>query len=269
MVPRPTAPRPVVPRLVVPRPFIPRPATPTPAAFGVELAVAVVEVAELDEEGENEEVAVAPELFEELMTPELLTELHGTDVVLRAESAGHRAHHGTRSQVHSDAVERRQCGHNRTSRGARGQIRAPGIGHCCALRTAGGVAETRPERRGCPDAAWHRRGGLRCTLTDAKRSDGKYHGCRVERLHLHDRMPGSVGQRSQLSAICSTLDAGAGAARRSDNSTKHPDVNRRSRFITPPNRVAHRFSHCQIPTPDLPARRGSRAMKAQCMESMD
>src|SRR4029077_17971307 len=48
------------------------------------------------------------------------------------------------------------------------------------------------------------------------------------------RMPGSVGQRSQLSVIRSTLDAGAGAARRSDNSTKH----RRSRFITPPNSCA-------------------------------
>jgi|SRR4029077_12501512 hypothetical protein len=87
MVPRPTAPRPVVPRLVVPRPFIPRPATPTPAAFGVELAVAVVEVAELDEEGEDEEIAVVPELFEELMTPELLTELQGTDVVVAAPTA--------------------------------------------------------------------------------------------------------------------------------------------------------------------------------------
>ena len=40
----------------------------------------------------------------------------------------------------------------------------------------------------------------------------------------------------RVSVIRSTLDAGAGAARRSDNSTKHPDVNRRSRFITPPNR---------------------------------
>jgi hypothetical protein len=78
MVPRPTAPRPVVPRLVVPRPFIPRPATPTPAAFGVEFAIAVVGVAELDDE-EDEEVAVVPKLFEELMTPEVLTELQGTD----------------------------------------------------------------------------------------------------------------------------------------------------------------------------------------------
>jgi hypothetical protein len=83
MVPRPTAPRPVVPRLVVPRPFIPRPATPTPAAFGVEFAIAVVGVAELDDE-EDEEVAVVPELFEELMTPEVLTELQGTDVVVAA-----------------------------------------------------------------------------------------------------------------------------------------------------------------------------------------
>jgi hypothetical protein len=87
MVPRPTAPRPVVPRLVVPRPFIPRPATPTPAAFGVEFAIAVVGVAELDDE-EDEEVAVVPELFEELMTPELLTELQGTDVVAAPTAPG-------------------------------------------------------------------------------------------------------------------------------------------------------------------------------------
>jgi hypothetical protein len=87
MVPRPTVPRPVVPRLVVPRPFIPRPATPTPAAFGVEFAIAVVGVAELDDE-EDEEVAVVPELFEELMTPELLTELQGTDVVAAPTAPG-------------------------------------------------------------------------------------------------------------------------------------------------------------------------------------
>jgi hypothetical protein len=149
-----------------------------------------------------------------------------------ADGTGHRAHHGTRGQVHSDAVERRQCGHNRSSRGARGQIHAPGIGHRCALRTAGGVAETGPERRGCPDATW-RRVGLRCALADAKPSDGKYHGGRLERLHLHDRLPGSVGRRSQLSAICRCR-----RSRRSDNSTKHPDVNRRSRFITPPNSCA-------------------------------
>jgi hypothetical protein len=86
MVPRPTVPRPVVPRPVVPRPFIPRPATPTPAAFGVGFAIAVVEVAEPDDE-EDEEVAVVPELFEELMTPEMLTELQGTDVVVAAPTA--------------------------------------------------------------------------------------------------------------------------------------------------------------------------------------
>ena len=60
---------------------------PMPAAFGVELAVAVVEVAELDEEGGDEEVAAVPELFEELITPELLTELQGTDVVVAAPTA--------------------------------------------------------------------------------------------------------------------------------------------------------------------------------------
>ena len=61
---------------------------PMPAAFGVELAVAVVGVAELDEEGEDEEVAAVPELFEELMTPELLTELQGTDVVATPTAPG-------------------------------------------------------------------------------------------------------------------------------------------------------------------------------------
>ena len=71
----------------MPRPFIPRPATPTPAAFGVEFAIAVVGVAELDDE-EDEEVAVVPELFEELMTPELLTELQGTDVVAAPTAPG-------------------------------------------------------------------------------------------------------------------------------------------------------------------------------------
>jgi hypothetical protein len=59
---------------------------PSPAAFGVEFAVAVVEAAELDEE-EDEEVAVGPELLEELMTPEVLTELQGTDVVVVAATA--------------------------------------------------------------------------------------------------------------------------------------------------------------------------------------
>jgi hypothetical protein len=60
---------------------------PTPAAFGVEFAIAVVEVAEPDDE-EDEEVAVVPELFEELMTPELLTELQGTDVVAAPTALG-------------------------------------------------------------------------------------------------------------------------------------------------------------------------------------
>ena len=61
----------------MPRPFIPRPTTPTRAALGVELVIAVVEVAELDD-AEGEAVAVVPEPFDELMTPEALTELQGT-----------------------------------------------------------------------------------------------------------------------------------------------------------------------------------------------
>jgi hypothetical protein len=36
-------------------------------------------------------------------------------------------------------------------------------------------------------------------------------------------LPGKCGRRSQLSATRSTLDAGSGAARRSDNSTKQQD----------------------------------------------
>lgn len=81
MVPSPTTPRPAAPRLEVPRPFIPSPATPT-----VELGVAVVEVVALGDE-EDEAVAVVPELFDELVTPEALTELQGTDVFAAAPRA--------------------------------------------------------------------------------------------------------------------------------------------------------------------------------------
>jgi hypothetical protein len=80
----PMLPRPVVPRLVVPRPLVPRPAMPRPAGSSAEFAVAVIEVPELDEDEEDDEVAVAPELLGELMTSELLTELHGTDVLVPA-----------------------------------------------------------------------------------------------------------------------------------------------------------------------------------------
>lgn len=80
----PMLPRPVVPRLVVPRPLVPRPAMPRPAASSAEFAVAVVEVPELGQDEEEDEVAMAPELLGELMTPELLTELHGTDVLVPA-----------------------------------------------------------------------------------------------------------------------------------------------------------------------------------------
>jgi hypothetical protein len=98
------------------------------------------------------------------------------------------------------------------------------------LRTAGGVAETGPERRRRPDAAWHRRVGLRCALADAKPSDGKYHGCRVERLHLHGRFAGEVWA------------GGRGSPRPARPSMPVPAQHeaagwhRQSRFITPPNR---------------------------------
>jgi hypothetical protein len=66
----------------VPRPLVPRPATATPAAPGLEFA-AVVELPELGEEDDGEEafalVDVAVWEPSELMTPELLTGLHGAD----------------------------------------------------------------------------------------------------------------------------------------------------------------------------------------------
>jgi len=85
--PSPVMPRPAVPRPVAPRPLVPIPAAPRPAASSAEFAVAVVEVPELDEDEEDDEAAAVPELFDELMTPELLTKLHGTDVLVPAPTA--------------------------------------------------------------------------------------------------------------------------------------------------------------------------------------
>jgi hypothetical protein len=82
-------PRPVVPSPVVPRPLVPRAVTPRLLVFGELFAVAVVELPELDDVDEaNEEEfalgAVVAAEFGALMTPELLTELHGADVLLSA-----------------------------------------------------------------------------------------------------------------------------------------------------------------------------------------
>jgi hypothetical protein len=80
-------PRPVVPSPVVPRPLVPRAVTPTLLVFGEVFAVAVVELPAPDDadEADEEEFAlgalVAAE-FGALITPELLTELHGADVLL-------------------------------------------------------------------------------------------------------------------------------------------------------------------------------------------
>jgi hypothetical protein len=75
-------PRPVVPSPVVPRPFVPRAVTPRLAVFGE-----LPRLDDADEEGNEEEfapdVVVAAE-FGAVVTPELLTELHGADVVLSA-----------------------------------------------------------------------------------------------------------------------------------------------------------------------------------------
>ena len=74
-------PRLVVPSPVVPRPFVPRAVTPRLAVFG--------ELPRLDDANEGNEEEFAPDVvvaaeFGALVTPELLTELHGVDVVLSA-----------------------------------------------------------------------------------------------------------------------------------------------------------------------------------------
>ena len=68
--PNPVVPRLEVPRLVVPRPVAPRPATPRLTAFGAEFAIVIVEVPEPEADEEDDEVAVDPELAEELITPD-------------------------------------------------------------------------------------------------------------------------------------------------------------------------------------------------------
>lgn len=83
-------PRPMAPRLVVPRPPVPRPAMPRPAVSDVEFAV-VVELPGLDEGSDEEELALAVAAVDELgefVTPELLTELHGTGVLVAPKAAG-------------------------------------------------------------------------------------------------------------------------------------------------------------------------------------
>jgi hypothetical protein len=73
----------------VPRPLVPRAVTPRLAVLGELLAVAVVGLPRPDDADEGNEkefalgVVVAAE-FGALVTPELLTELHGVDVVLSA-----------------------------------------------------------------------------------------------------------------------------------------------------------------------------------------
>jgi hypothetical protein len=83
-------PRPMVPRLVVPRPPVPRPAMPRPTVSNPEFGV-VVELPGLDEGSDEEELALAVAAVDELgefVTPELLTELHGTGVLVAPKAAG-------------------------------------------------------------------------------------------------------------------------------------------------------------------------------------
>jgi len=79
-------PRPVVPSPVVPRPLVPRPVTPRLAVFGELLAVAVVGLPRLDDADELDAEEFALDVvvteFGVLTTPELLTELHGTAVLV-------------------------------------------------------------------------------------------------------------------------------------------------------------------------------------------
>jgi hypothetical protein len=79
-------PRPVVPSPVVPRPLVPRAVTPRLFVFGELFAVAVVGLPTLDDadDADAEEFAldVIVAEFGVLTTPELLTELHGTAVLV-------------------------------------------------------------------------------------------------------------------------------------------------------------------------------------------
>jgi hypothetical protein len=80
-------PKPVVPSPVVPRPLVPRAVTPRFFVFGELLAVVGVELPDDVDEGNEEEFALGAVMaaeFGALMTPELLTELHGADVLLSA-----------------------------------------------------------------------------------------------------------------------------------------------------------------------------------------
>jgi hypothetical protein len=80
-------PRPVVPSPVVPRPLVPRAVTPRFFVFGELFAVAGVELPDDSDKGNEEEFALDAVMAAEfgvLMTPELLTELHGADVLVSA-----------------------------------------------------------------------------------------------------------------------------------------------------------------------------------------
>jgi len=82
-------PRPAVPRPAVPSPLVPRPA----AATGGELAGVAPELADAAEGDEATvalDVVTVPE-FAELTTPEVLTELHGTDAPVPALEVPGRA----------------------------------------------------------------------------------------------------------------------------------------------------------------------------------
>jgi hypothetical protein len=80
-------PRPKVPRPAAPKPLVPRPATLMFGTPAVEFA-AIIELPELDEGDAGETalllVDVAVGELGELVTPELLTELHGVDVLVPA-----------------------------------------------------------------------------------------------------------------------------------------------------------------------------------------
>jgi hypothetical protein len=84
-----TEPRPVVPSAVVPRPLVPRAVTPRLAVFGELLAAAAIGLPRLDDADDADEDefalgAVVAAEFGAVTTPELLTELHGADVLAPA-----------------------------------------------------------------------------------------------------------------------------------------------------------------------------------------
>ena len=162
---------------------------PRPAVSDVEFAV-VVELPGLDEGSDEEELALAVAAVDELgefVTPELLTELHGTGVLVAPKAAG-RPEVVELVEGLIPAVESRQRSRARIPRRARRRVSGSQIGYGRTLGTGSRAAEIRPKRRRPFDATRQRQAGLRHASADNP-GDGEHYGRREESLHLDDRSP--------------------------------------------------------------------------------